>query len=108
MSFAWKALVIEPGVCLLLNLILATIFNKKQEDPTASSMKNTSELISMRNLSGLYATNTAIFDQINAGILSRRVNYPYLVTFTCPIVFLYPAPTSMVVNGVLKMQSEIY
>ncbi len=28
------------------------------------------------------------FDQINADVLCRRVNYRYLATFMCPVVFL--------------------
>ncbi len=36
---------------------------------------------------------SAIFDQINTDVLFRRVNYLYLATFTCPVVFLYPVST---------------
>ncbi len=43
--------------------------------------------------------HSAIFDQINADVLFRRVNYLYLATFTCPVMFLYPVSTWMVVNG---------
>ncbi len=35
-------------------------------------------------------SHAAVFDQINVDVLSRRVNYLYLATFTCPTVFLYP------------------
>ncbi len=43
--------------------------------------------------------HSVIFDQINADVLFRRVNYLWLATFTCPIVFLYPVSTWMAVNG---------
>ncbi len=46
-------------------------------------------------------SRSAIFGHINADLLFRRVNYLYLATFTCPIVFLYPVSTWMAVNGVL-------
>ncbi len=35
-------------------------------------------------------SHSAIFDQINTDVLFRRVNYLYLSTCMCPIVFLYP------------------
>ncbi len=35
----------------------------------------------------LSLSGSVIFDQINADVLFRRVNYLYLATFTCPIVF---------------------
>ncbi len=35
-------------------------------------------------------------------VLFRRVNYPYLATFLCPIVYLYAVSTWMAVNGVQK------
>ncbi len=34
-----------------------------------------------------------LFDQINTDLLFKRVNYLYLATFTCSIVFLYPVST---------------
>ncbi len=43
-----------------------------------------------------------IFDQINADVLFRTVNYLYLTTFTCPIVFLCPVSIWTVVNRVKK------
>ncbi len=47
-------------------------------------------------------SRSAIFDQINADILYKRVNYWYLATFTCPIVFLCPVSTWTAVNGLWK------
>ncbi len=38
-------------------------------------------------------SHSAIFDQINTGVLLRRVNYLYLANFKFPIVFLYPVST---------------
>ncbi len=45
-----------------------------------------------------------IFDQINADILSGRVNYGNPATFTCPLVFLSPVSTWS--EWGLKMQSR--
>ncbi len=98
MFLDWKALVIEPGIHPILNLMLAPIStkvngsscNKTQMDPkTAFTVGSSCEFI----LSSLYATNAAIFDQINADVLFRKVNYLYLATFMCPIVLLYPVST---------------
>ncbi len=44
----------------------------------------------------------AILDQMNEDISFRRVNYLYLATHTCPIVFLYPVEIRVAVNGVQK------
>ncbi len=80
MFLAWKVLVIEPGVRLLLNFI-AAISTKANPEATQN--------LRQVNFVGLYVTITAIFDQINTVVLLRRVIYLYLATFTRPIVFLY-------------------
>ncbi len=49
---------------------------------------------------GTCLSRLAIFDQINADVLFRRVNYLYQATFTCPEVFPYPVSTWVAVNGV--------
>ncbi len=49
-----------------------------------------------------------IFDQINADIPFRRVNYPYLATSTCNIVFPISHFNMNVREWGSKMQSEIY
>ncbi len=46
-----------------------------------------------------YRKHLKMFDN-NADVLFRRVNYIYLATFTCPVVFLYPVWALMAVNGV--------
>ncbi len=57
------------------------------------------DYFSRRNNFGLHGfwllslARSAIFDQINTDILFKRVNYLYLATFTCLIVFLYPVST---------------
>ncbi len=75
--------VIEPGVSLLLNFMLASVsteanrstWNVKHVDPeTAPSLKIMNSY-QCTNSSGLYATNTEISDQINTDVLFRRVNY---------------------------------
>ncbi len=43
-----------------------------------------------------------ILDQFKADVLFRRVKYPYLETFMCPIVFQCPVSTWPSVNGVKK------
>ncbi len=53
---------------------------------------------SRRNNFGLHSSSlslslSVIFDQINTDVLFRRVNYLYLATFMCPVVFLYPVST---------------
>ncbi len=55
------------------------------------------------NSSGLYATNAAIYDQLNADILFRRGNDLYLPTFTCPL----PCFNMNGSEWGLKMQSKI-
>ncbi len=44
-------------------------------------------------LLSLSLSQSVMFDQINAEVLCRRVNYLYLATFLCPVVFLYPVST---------------
>ncbi len=44
-------------------------------------------------LIGSALSDSAIFDQINIDVLFRRVNYLYIATFMCRIVFLYPVLT---------------
>ncbi len=53
-------------------------------------------------LPSLSLSLTSDFQLNKADILFRRVNYLYLATFTCPIVFLYPVSSWMAVNGVYK------
>ncbi len=47
-------------------------------------------------------SHVEIFNKINADVLFWRVNYLYLATPTCPVMFL-----SLIPKG-LRMQSEIY
>ncbi len=48
--------------------------------------------------SSLSLSQLAIFDQINADVLLKSVSFPYLATFICPVVFLYPVSTRMAVG----------
>ncbi len=50
----------------------------------------------------LSLSRSAMFDQINADVLFKRVNYLYPATFTCPVVFLYAVSTWMAVIWLIK------
>ncbi len=47
-------------------------------------------LVSHKTVGFFVVSHSVIFDQINADVLLRKVNYLYLATVMCPIVFLYP------------------
>ncbi len=97
---SWKCVttLVKKNICVKILLHANIPARKAALGRNYFSRRNNFGLHGSR-LPSLSLSRSAIFDQINTDVLFRRVNYLYLATFMCPIVFLYPVSTWMAVNG---------
>ncbi len=103
-SSTWKCVaLIQKNVCV--KILLHTNIRARKAELVRNYFLTFLTLVSTAPTYPLSHLTT--FDQINADVSFRSVNYICLATFTCPTVFLPRFNTNGDKWG-LKMQSEIY
>ncbi len=101
-GFIYKILFVY--ILFIFNELYRKYLKMYDNPEIASGMESSCEFFKKcANSSGLYTTNAAIYDQLNADILFRRGNDLYLPTFTCPL----PCFNMNGSEWGLKMESKI-